>query len=152
MTGTRFKRRKHQNDENDNAKKAADWSSFPTRKAEAEARAREKAEAKARAKAEAEARKQAEAAKKLEPTFSDDEFSTDFDDGFGDTFGETNSFTDTMTDIAAAIERDLGPAAALVTSAGILNNPSTIMAMDFMDLPITIMPSIRSLTMPVAPE
>ena len=37
---------------------------------------------------------------------------------------------DALNDIAAGIERDLGPSTALVTSAGILNNPSTVMAMD----------------------
>ncbi len=36
----------------------------------------------------------------------------------------------TMNDFAAAVERDLGPSTALVTSAGILNNANTIMAMD----------------------
>ncbi len=36
----------------------------------------------------------------------------------------------TMTEFAAGIESELGPATALVTSAGILNNANTIMAMD----------------------
>ena len=36
----------------------------------------------------------------------------------------------TMNNFAEAIERDLGPSTALVTSAGILNNSNTIMAMD----------------------
>ncbi len=36
----------------------------------------------------------------------------------------------TMNEFAAAIESDLGPSTALVTSAGILNNANTIMAMD----------------------
>lgn len=36
----------------------------------------------------------------------------------------------TMNEFAAAIESELGPSTALVTSAGILNNANTIMAMD----------------------
>lgn len=40
------------------------------------------------------------------------------------------SEADTMIAMADQVEKDVGPVTALVTSAGILNNPNTIMAMD----------------------
>jgi TonB family protein len=101
-------------------------------KAEAEARAKEKAEAKARAKAEAAERAKAEAdaravakaeamareaARKIEPTISDEPFDSSFDDGLDDSFGNTGSFTDTMTDIAAAVGQSFSGAAGSVSGS-----------------------------------